>query len=92
MVRNHVWAQELQMSKPTLLSKIIPVAGSHSPVSDLRLMVGTIPPPEEDQTGPTKIPNTNPAIEPGELSEVADPEIRELLRAIIRGMRIPEKD
>ncbi|MCL1926960.1 MAG: DUF721 domain-containing protein, partial [Syntrophorhabdaceae bacterium] len=24
MVRNHTWAQELQMSKPMLLSKIIP--------------------------------------------------------------------
>ena len=92
IVRNHAWAQELQMSKPTLLSNIIPAAGPYGPVSDLRFMVGTIPPPEEDLTGPSSIPSTRPAIEPEGLSEVADPEIRESLRAIIRGMRIPEKE
>ena len=92
MVCNHAWAQELQMSKSALLSKITSAAGPHSPVLDLRFVVGTIPPPEEDQTGTPEIIPTRPAMEPKGLSEVTDPEIRESLRAIIREMRIPEKD
>jgi len=92
LVRNHTWAQELQMSKPALLSKITSAAGPHGQVSDLRFVVGTIPQPEEDQAEPPEKIPARLAVEPERLSEVADPEIRESLRAIIRGMRIPEKD
>ncbi|MCL2102736.1 MAG: DUF721 domain-containing protein [Syntrophorhabdaceae bacterium] len=88
-VCNHAWAQELHMSKPTLLSKIIPAAAPHFNVSDLRFVVGTIPPPEDDQTRPPDKTSIRPGLEPEELSEVADPETKEILRSIIRGMRIP---
>jgi hypothetical protein len=90
VVRNHSWAQELQMCKPVLLAKIIPATGPRSPVSDLRFVVGKIPPPEEEPGVPEKSDPAMPAAEPEGLADVTDPEMRESLRIIIRGMRIRE--
>ena len=40
-VRDHSWAQELQLCKPALLAKVAAATGPGSPVSDLRFIVGT---------------------------------------------------
>ena len=75
VARNHAWAQELQMSKTTLLSRIRETMGERIPVNDLRFAVG----PEESPlpAGP----------DPEGLSAVADPETRESLRTIYRRSR-----
>ena len=91
VVRSHAWAQELQLCKPVLLSKILPATGPKSPVMDLRFVVGTLPPEEEDRGEPAIPPPAFCAAEPEGMSEVADPEMRESLRVIFRGMRIPGK-
>jgi hypothetical protein len=91
VVRSHAWAQELQMCKPVLLSKIVPAIGPGCPVSDLRFVVGTIPRTEEDREASREGESAFRATEPEGLSEVADPEMKESLRVIIRGMRIKGK-
>jgi predicted nucleic acid-binding Zn ribbon protein len=87
-VRNHSWAQELQMCKPVLLSKIVEATGPKSPVTDLRFSVGPLPPPEEEPGGPPELPADPAAPEPEGLSEISDPEMRESLRAISRRQRL----
>jgi len=90
-VRNHSWAQELQMSKPALLSRINHVLGPKSPVTDLRFAVGPVEagepemPPREPQAPDTAPPGPDP----DGLAAVADPEIRASLRAIHRRSRPP---
>ncbi|MBE0603174.1 MAG: DUF721 domain-containing protein [Deltaproteobacteria bacterium] len=87
VVRNHSWAQELQMSKPVLLSKIVAATGPNCPVTDLRFVVGAFPLPEAERDEP---PDDGPdfaAPEPEGLADVADPEMRESLRAISRRLR-----
>jgi hypothetical protein len=87
VVRNHAWAQELQMSKPVLLAKIAAATGPKSPVTDLRFVVGALPPAEEEQgEQPPDRPDLA-APEPEGLNDVADPEMRESLRAISRRLR-----
>ncbi len=84
VVRNHSWAQELQMCKPALLSKIVAATGPKSPVTDLRFVVGTVALPEEEGNEPPERGPDLDAPEPEGLADVADPEIRESLRAISR--------
>lgn len=83
-VRNHAWAQELQMCKPALLSKIVAATGPKSPVTDLRFLVGTVPAQEDAPDEPQDAAPGPPAPEPEGLSKIADPEMRESLRAISR--------
>ena len=87
-VCNHSWAQELQMNKPALLSKII-AAVPRCPVSNLRFVVGAVPAPEKDPAPPHETAPACLAPEPEALLQISDPEIRESLRAIIRGMQNP---
>jgi hypothetical protein len=86
-VRNHSWAQELQLCKPVLLAKIVAATGPKSPVTDLRFTVGSVPPPEEEPGESPGEPPDAAAPEPEGLSGVADPETRESLRAISRRLR-----
>ncbi|MEW6720002.1 MAG: DUF721 domain-containing protein [Thermodesulfobacteriota bacterium] len=85
--RNHAWAQELQMCKPALLSKIVAATGPKSPVTDLRFMVGPVPSPESAPEEPQDDAPSPPGPEPEGLSAVADPEMRESLRAISKHLR-----
>ncbi len=85
--RNHSWAQELQLCKPVLLAKIVAATGPKSPVTDLRFAVGPVSPPEEEPGEPPEDPPDDDAPEPEGLSDVADPEMRESLRAISRRLR-----
>jgi predicted nucleic acid-binding Zn ribbon protein len=86
-VLNHAWAQELQMCKPALLSKIVAATGPKSPVTDLRFMVGPVPSPEKESDDPQDADPGPPGPEPEGLSEIADPEMRESLRAISKHLR-----
>lgn len=91
-VRNHAWAQELQLSKPALLERVRSVAGE---VREIRFTVdsGSFPPSgAESPRGEERIPapgadayqNTSPSPEPSGLEGVRDPETREILRSICR--------
>jgi Dna[CI] antecedent, DciA len=97
-VRNHSWAQELQLSAPALLERIRGVAGGEK-IREIRFLVdagsflpavpaaGTGIPREERKTPGRKGEAENdrsPALEPGGLEEVRDPETREILRSICR--------
>jgi len=87
VARNHAWAQELQMSKTPLLSRIRETLGERIPVSDLRFAVGPLPPADEaEEATPGESPLPAGA-DPEGLSGVADPETRESLRAIYRRSR-----
>ena len=90
-VRNHSWAQELQMAKPVLLSKITRALGPKFPVTDLRFAVGPVEPgePEMPPREPPARDAAPPGPEPEGLAAVADPEIRASLRAIHRRLRPP---
>jgi predicted nucleic acid-binding Zn ribbon protein len=84
VVRNHAWAQELQMSKIPIIARIRETVGERIPVGDIRFTVGPLAPVEEEDAVPReKAPHpTGP--DPEGLSSVADPETRESLRAIAR--------
>jgi hypothetical protein len=86
-VSNHAWAQELQLSKPALLSKIVGATDPKSPVTDLRFVVGTVPPLEAEGTAPGEESPETASPDPEGLSSVSDPEMRESLRAISRRLR-----
>jgi hypothetical protein len=86
-VVNHAWTQELQLSKPTLLAKIVEATGPKSPVTDLRFVVGAVPSREEEEAAATPEPPFLAAPDPEGLSSVADPEMRDSLRAIGRRLR-----
>jgi hypothetical protein len=85
-VRNHAWAQELQLCKPGLLEKIVAATGPGSPVSDLRFVVGAVPAEEGTAAEPAEEPCAA-APDPEGLSSVPDAETRESLRAISRRLR-----
>ncbi len=87
VVQNHAWAQELQLSKPVLLAKIAAATGPKSPVTDLRFVVGALPPPEEERGEPPGEGPDPAAPEPEGLGDITDPEIRESLRAISRRLK-----
>jgi hypothetical protein len=85
-VRNHSWAQELQMARPALLSKINGALGPTSPVTDLRFTVGPVDGGEPAERSPAP-PEAEPSpvdTDPEDIACVADPETRASLRAIHR--------
>ena len=84
VVRNHAWAQELRMSKTTLIGRIRETVGERIPVSDIRFTVGSLAPAEEEGTAPREEPPQPSGPDPEGLSAVADPETREILRALHR--------
>jgi hypothetical protein len=85
-VRNHSWAQELQLASPALLSNIGRVLGPKSPVTDLRFVVGPAEGREPENRRPrpeaTGLPPPGP--DPEGLASVSDAETRESLRCINR--------
>ena len=84
VVRNHAWAQELRMNKTTLIGRIRETVGERIPVSDIRFTVGTLAPAEEEGTAPREESPHPSGPDPEGLSAVADPETREILRALHR--------
>ncbi|MGE5284698.1 MAG: DUF721 domain-containing protein [Actinomycetota bacterium] len=90
VVRNHAWAQELRMSKTTMLARIRETAGERIPVSDIRFAVGSLASAGEAETTPSGEPPIPSGPDPEGLSAVADPETRESLRAISRRSRPPK--
>jgi hypothetical protein len=84
VVRNHAWAQELQMSKTTVIGRIRETVGEKIPVSDIRFTVGSLASVEEAETPPREEPPLPAGPDPEGLSAIADPETRESLRALHR--------
>jgi hypothetical protein len=84
VVRNHAWAQELRMSKTTMIGRIRETVGERIPVSDLRFSVGSLAPGEEAEDPPREEPTYPAGPDPEGLSAIADPETRESLRALHR--------
>jgi hypothetical protein len=84
VVRNHPWAQELQMSKATMIDRIRETVGERIPVTDIRFTVGSLAPVEEAEETPRKAPLPPVGPDPEGLSAIADPETRESLRALHR--------
>ena len=84
VVRNHAWAQELRMSKATMIGRIRETAGERIPVSDIRFTVGSIASVEEAEGPPREEPPFPDVPDPEGLSAVADPETRESLRILHR--------
>ena len=84
VVRNHSWAQELQMSKVPMIGRIRETVGERIPVSDIRFTVGSIAPGGEEEAAPREEPAHPAGPDPDGLSAVADPETREILRALHR--------
>ncbi|MHB1025876.1 MAG: DUF721 domain-containing protein [Desulfobacteria bacterium] len=83
-VRNHAWAQELRMSKSTMIGRIRETVGERIPVSDIRFTVGSLASGEEAEGPPREEPQFPAGPEPEGLSDIADPETRESLRALHR--------
>jgi len=97
-VRNHSWAQELQLSAPALLERIRAVAGQEK-VREIRFLVDAasclsgVPAAGERSPGEERKPSRgegeadhdriSPHV-PSGLEEVRDPETREILRSICR--------
>jgi predicted nucleic acid-binding Zn ribbon protein len=86
-VRNHAWAQELRMSKTTMIGRIRETVGERIPVSDIRFAVGSLGPADEAEAQPREEPPLPAGPDPEGLSAVADPETRESLRALHRRAR-----
>jgi len=84
VVRNHAWAQELRMSKSTMIARIRETVGERIPVSDIRFTVGSPDSAGEAEGPPREEPPLPAGPDPEGLSAVADPETRESLRAIHR--------
>ena len=91
-VRNHAWAQELQLSKPALLERIRSFAGKEA-VREIRFAVDSGSCPTEGMEplrgrdpapGAAAEPDDPLPPDPGGLEEVRDPETREILRSINR--------
>lgn len=84
LVLNHAWAQELQLRKQDLLDRIRAILGNEE-VADIRFLVGPLPESEpEERKFPTGNENALPAAEPEGIAAIADPETREILRAVAR--------
>ena len=84
VVRNHAWAQELRMSKTTMIERIRETVGERIPVIDIRFNVGSLDPVEETEGPPQEETPLPAGPDPEGLSAIADPETRESLRAIVR--------
>ncbi len=84
IVRNHAWAQELQLGKTSLLSRINRTRGGET-IQDIRFLVAPLPAgepplPRRDEESPAA-----PSFpEPEGISDVSDPEIRDILRSLSR--------
>ena len=89
VTRNHAWAQELRMSKIPMMERIREAVGERIPVSDIRFVVGSLPPVEEAEAAPGGEPSFPAGPDPEGLSGVTDPQTRESLRAIARRSRTP---
>jgi len=86
-VRNHAWAQELRMSKSTMIGRIRETVGERIPVSDIRFTVGSLASAGEAEVPSREEPPFPAGPDPEGLSAVADPETRESLRALHRRSR-----
>lgn len=84
VVRNHAWAQELRMSKTTMIGRIRETVGERIPLSDIRFTVGPLEPVGEAEPAPCEEPPFPGGPDPEGLSAVTDPETRESLRALHR--------
>lgn len=87
LVRNHSWAQELQLGKTVLLARVNSIAGAET-IRDIRFAVGPIPGADEDaeevrRSGPPH-PPLPPVPDPEGIDAIADPETREVLRSLAR--------
>jgi predicted nucleic acid-binding Zn ribbon protein len=93
-VRNHAWAQELQLSKPALLERIRSFEGGDA-IREIRFAVDSGSCPSDGaeslpgkEPSPAAEPSPHPdgplPPDPGGLEEVRDPETREILRSISR--------
>ena len=87
VVRNHAWAQELQMSKTTMIERVRETVGERIPVSDIRFTVDSLASFEEAEVAPLEELPFPPGADPEGLSAVSDPETRESLRALHRRSR-----
>lgn len=84
LVRNHAWAQELQLGKPDLLGRIN-VALEGGSARDIRFVVGALPDADpEPPKAPPQEAKLPPAADPEGIASVADPETREILRSLAR--------
>lgn len=84
LVRNHAWAQELQLRKPDLLDRINTVLGGGK-ARDIRFAVGPLPDAEtEPPDARPEDANLPPPVDPEGVDDVADPETREILRSLAR--------
>jgi len=80
------WAQELQLAKPVLLEKIGSLVGENT-VRDIRFLVGPVAPPVEEppRDAKTTEESVHPPLRPPEdIEEIPDPELRDLLRSILK--------
>lgn len=85
LVRNHAWAQELQLKKPVLIAQANAALGTDS-VKDIRFAVGPLP-DEEGEDAETQPASKEPlpfVPEPEGIAGVADPETRRILHSIAR--------
>lgn len=87
VVRNHAWAQELRMSVTPMIERIRETEGEKMPVNDIRFTVGPLSSAGEAETAPRKEPPSPDGPDPEGLSAIADPEMRNSLRAIARRSR-----
>jgi len=83
-VRDHAWAQELRMSKTTMIGRIRETVGEKIAVSDIRFTVGSLASAGEPEDPPRDEPPLDSGHDPDGLSGVADPRTRESLRSIAR--------
>lgn len=90
VARNHAWAQELRMSKTTIIGRIRETLGERIPVNDVRFTVGPLAPVEEAEGPPGGEPALPAGPDPEGLSAVADPQTRESLRALHRRSSPPK--
>ena len=92
-VENHSWAQELSLQRPVLLAKLAALLGE-GVVKELRFEAEPFaPPPRKDGRGAKERPGALPPLpEPEGLSELADPEMREILLSIQRRAAARERD
>ena len=84
-VRDHSWAQELQLQKPVLIRRIAEVLGEDR-IRDIRFMTGPLSDEEPVKAPPPEKPvrSGSPFAEPEGISAIGDPEIREILRSLSR--------
>ena len=85
LVRDHSWAQELQLQKPVLIRRIAAVLGEER-IRDIRFVTGPLPDEEPGKAIPPEKPVRSgaPVVEPEGISAIGDPETREILRSLSR--------